>query len=198
MKRCVLLAFCLVCIAIPASATEAIHWKKVGYWDVLMDQTMGNACYATTSYEGGSVLRVGFNFSGPENTMYFALGNENWKSIEAGKDYEINIVFDSQAPWKATALGVDFAEAKWLYVNGLKTDFATDFSRKHGLTAYFQGREVARLTLKGSSKAFDEMIACQDAVNEVMAKKPQQPASPPSDPFAPASGVKNATDPFEL
>nr|WP_304655017.1 hypothetical protein [Neorhizobium galegae] len=163
-----------------------------------MDQTLGNACYVTTAYEGGTILRLGFDFTGATGRFYLALGNTNWQSLEAGKDYPIEIKFDDQPVWTATARGADFANSKWLHVTTENSNFADEFSRKLGMRVTFQGRQIAALRLKGSARAIDEMLACQKTVNSVVGAQRPQPPSPPKDPFAPAPGAKNANDPFDL
>ncbi|SFB53007.1 hypothetical protein SAMN03159496_04733 [Rhizobium sp. NFR07] len=201
MSRCMFIALLLVCSVTPAAAQQAIPWKSSGDWDILMDQTMGNACYVTAAYEDGTVIRLGFNFLENERTMYLAIGNAKWKSLEDSKDYEISVTFDNRTPWKAAAVGSDFASAKWLFINGLKGSFANEFARKHSVRVHYNGREIVNLRLKGSSKAIDEMIACQTTVNEVTSGKPQQPTTPapsPQDPFSAAPNTRNASDPFDM
>lgn len=200
MKRCVVLAFSLFCSTMPAIAANAIPYKQVNGWDVLMDPTMGNACYVTTTYDGGVTLRLGFDFTGPKGMIYIALGNNAWKSIEDGKDYPVEIQFDNQPVWKANAKGTDFADSKWLHIITSDPNFAEEFSRKLGMRVRFNGQQIAGLRLKGTSRAMDEMLACQAMTNEALGSrggnKPAPP--PPSDPFSSGQSVKSANDPFDL
>lgn len=198
MKR--LLAGVIVTTVVPfaALASNAIPWKSVPGWEVLMDQTMGNACYVTTSYQDGTTLRLGFDFTGPKGRFYMALGNDNWKSLEAGKDYPVQIQFDNVSPWTATARALDFASSKWLHVTTENSNFPDEFSRKQGMRVHFQGRQIVFLRLKGSARAMDEMLACQKTVNSVTAGQKPAPSAPPKDPFAASPDVKNANDPFDL
>ncbi|KEQ07025.1 hypothetical protein [Pseudorhizobium pelagicum] len=199
MKRLTMLlvGWMLSTIAVEAAPTESIPWKEVGGWSVLMDPSLGNACYVSTAYEDGTVLRLGFNLSSAEGSIYIALGNENWKSLEAGKDYQIQIAFDAETPWDAPARAMELSGINWLNVQTTDTNFAAEFARKHTMRATFEGRSVAMLRLKGSSKALDEMLACQEAVKAYSANR--EPTAPPrGDPFAPSPQVKSATDPFDL
>lgn len=190
--------FGTICGPVIAIAANAIPYKTVNGWDILMDQTMGNACYVTTAYEGGTILRLGFDFTGPKGRFYLALGNANWKSLEAGKDYPIEIRFDNQPVWTATARGVNFADINWLHVTTEDLNFPQEFSRKLGMRVSFQGRQIAGLRLKGSARAIDEMLTCQQTVNSVAGSQRPQPPAAPKDPFAPAPNIKNANDPFDL
>lgn len=160
---------------------------------------MGNACYVASTYEGGTILRLGFDFSSTPRQLYLALGNENWKSLEAGKDYPVKIRFDSEPEWSATAVGRESSAAKWLYITTTDTNFLEEFSRKLGMRAIFRGKQIAGLRLNGSSRAITEMLECQKTVNEVTASKNKTPTpTPPKDPFAQPPEVKSATDPFDL
>lgn len=128
--------------------------------------------------------------------IYLAFGNGNWKSLEPGKDYPIEIQFDRNPVWNATAQAIDFGGVNFLSVFTTDVNFAEEFSRKLGMRATFNGREVAALALKGSALAVSEMLACQEAVNAAAAA--QNAPQPPKDPFAAAPDKRNANDPFEL
>ncbi|MCB5204211.1 hypothetical protein LH464_17230 [Neorhizobium sp. T786] len=198
MKRSVVGAMVVCLSAVSGFAAGSVEWKKVDNWTVFMDPTMGNACYVAAVYEGGTILRVGFDFAGSVRQIYLALGNDNWKSLEAGKDYPVQIQFDNEVEWAATATGRKNNDATWLYVTTTDTGFLEEFSRKLGMRTTFRGTEIARLQLKGSSRAITEMLSCQSAVNEMMGARNEQAAPPSQDPFAPTPEVKSATDPFDL
>ena len=78
--------------------SETIPWKEVAGWTVRMGPSMGNACYVTTSYEDGTVLRLGFEFSDNDRLLYFSLGNTKCKSLEDGREYPVRIQFDTETP----------------------------------------------------------------------------------------------------
>lgn len=196
MKRFSFIGMCVLLAATPVTANESVMWKEVSGWLVMMDPTLGNACYVSTIYEDGTVLRLGFNFTGPEGAIYIALGNDNWKSLEPGKDYPVVITFDRETPWNAVATGMEFSNSNWLMVHTKDMDFAAEFARKHTMNATFQGRSIAKLQLKGSARAVSEMLNCQDAVRAYSSA--QQPSPQPADPFAVTPDVKSATDPFAL
>ncbi|MDX0831738.1 hypothetical protein GOD82_17635 [Sinorhizobium medicae] len=183
-------------LAAPVCAAQTIPWKDVNGWSVLIDPSTGNDCFISTMYEDGTILRLGFNFFQSQSQIYLALGNSDWKSLEVGKDYPVQIQFDRNPVWNATVQGIDFGGINFLSVSTTDTNFAEEFSRKLGMRATFNGREVAAFGLKGSARAVTEMINCQESVNAAASAR-STPQSP-KDPFEAVPDKKNANDPFEL
>src|SRR5437762_814048 len=149
----------------PASAGDAVRWGKVAGWDILVDTTLGNGCFIFTIYDGGTALRLGFDPD--EGDAYLMVGNQKWASIEHGKDYEIEIRMDRDAPWHATATGVDFDGLPLLMASTDQPDFLVDFMKKNNLTVRYQNQTVANLSLKGTFAAVAEMLKCQDQVDKI-------------------------------
>lgn len=144
------------------------------------------------------MLRLGFDFSDNKKSIYFALGNARWKSLEAGKEYPIKIQFDQSPVWDATATARDFGTSTLLVAKTKDASFVDEFSKKLTVRAEFNGRQIAKLRLDRSAKAISEMLDCQRATDEVTAKSAPSPSQ--SDPFeqAPKSQVKASDDPFDL
>jgi len=67
--------------------------------------------------------------------------------------------------------------------------FIDEFQRETRMVWNFQGSELGRYTLRGSRRAFDEVIACQRSYFDALG------ASQGSDPFA-TSGNNKSKDPF--
>ena len=81
------LGLTLAAFAAPAQAQEGTLWKTVGDWDISVDATIGNGCYALASWNGGTVLRIGRN---PEqNNFYFLIGNDKWTSLRDDQSYDL-------------------------------------------------------------------------------------------------------------
>lgn len=195
MRIIVLSVLASITLAEPSLAQDSILWKEVNGWGVYMDPSMGNGCYVVTGYENGTILRLGFNFSESKSQIYLALGNQDWKSLEVGKEYPLRIQFDRNSPWDATANAFNMGDVNYLGVHTTEADFAEEFRRKLSLRATFQGREVAHLRLQGSSAAIGEMLNCQKAVNSYVSQKNNPPAK---DPFVNEPDSKSASDPFDL
>lgn len=197
MKIAGLSLFLFSIVATSAFAEDSIFWKSVGNWDVFVDPSMGNACYAVVSYRDGTILRLGFDFTTDQRSIYIGFGSESWRSLEIGKDYDIVIQFDQNPIWKATATAVSVGPVNYLKASTTDTNFIVEFSRKHAVRAWFEGRQITSLTLSGSAAAISEMLDCQKATNSFLSSAPKQPQSPP-DPFETTPGTKPALDPFSL
>lgn len=200
MKRvvCAVFALCLGPVLVSAAPpqSETILWKDLPGWSIRMDPSMGNACYVSSIYEDGTVVRLGFNFLNNVRQLYFSIGNAKWKSLEAGKEYPVRFQFDNNTPWDATASAINMDSMNHLHVNTKDADFAQEFSKKLGLRAYYGGKQIVALRLKGSSRAIDEMLNCQATVTKYIGSTSAPPKD--TDPFVPTPSVKASEDPFEL
>ena len=173
----------------PAAAADAVRWGKVAGWDILIDTTLGNGCFIFTIYDGGTALRLGFDPD--EGDAYLMVGNQKWASIEHGKDYDIEIRMDRDAPWEATATGVDFDGLPLLMASTDQPNFLIDFMKKNTLEVRYLNKSIATLSLKGTFAAVGEMLKCQDYVDVhgVGGRAPY------ADPFG-SGGRSTASDPF--
>ncbi|ACI53478.1 conserved hypothetical protein [Rhizobium leguminosarum bv. trifolii WSM2304] len=193
-----LLYFVLACIAaiprIALAGDQAIQWKEVGGWSVALDPTLGNGCFVLTSFDDGTIFRLGFNYTKKESPFYILLGNSNWKSLESGKQYPVELSLD-RSKWTAQATGLDIDGLKSLWIDFKDAGLVEEFARKLSFRASFNGKEIVALSLKNSVKATDELLACQKAVNAAVAQKPAPPQS--KDPFEANPGTQ-ASDPFDL
>ncbi|MDR6104070.1 hypothetical protein QE369_004267 [Agrobacterium larrymoorei] len=191
--------FCAAMFALPSpllAQSDTVPWKEVAGWTIRMDPTMGNACYLSTVYEDGTILRLGFNFLEGKCELYFSFGNAKWKSLEEGKEYPVRIQFDDETPWEAKASAAEINSYKYLQVGTHDPNFLVEFSKKLGLKAFYADKQIIFLRLKGSSKAIDEMLECQDTTDKLVSTQKSPPKD--EDPFTAPPSVKTSDDPFEL
>jgi hypothetical protein len=169
-------AACIVAtnVAPALAANDALRWGKSGGWDILIDPTLGNGCFIYTVYTGGIGLRLGF--SPDDGEAYLMVGSKSWASIEHGKTYSIELRMDRDAPWRASATGVDFDGLPLLMATTDDPDFLIDFAKKNSLQVTYRGSVVATLSLRGTYAAISEMLNCQEQVDRYGVRK--------SDPFA--------------
>lgn len=169
----------------------AAKWATVEGWDIRIDESMNNGCFITTVYEGNTFLRLGYEPGRGE--AYMMLGNDAWKSIEADKEYPIELKLDNDASWTAKATGSKIGTTPMLYVFFKEFEFLDDVRRKRRIAVTFEGKSIAKLNLFGSSAALLEMLNCQKSVNSMMANQPKS-----DDPFEKTTTEKAATDPFSI
>ena len=139
-----------------------------------------------------TLLRLGFTEA--NRSAYIMIGNKNWKSIEAGKDYDLKFQFDRLSPWSGTATGSHIGKTKFpmLFIIFSKPDFLKEFGRKHLLRVTYKGSKIALLKLRGSKLALDEMLLCQRAMRDYSPST----SSSRKDPFS-GSSKSPVKDPFQ-
>lgn len=147
----------------PAAAQDTEQWGTARGWDVRVDSSMGDGCFVLAGFEDGTVFRLGFDRT--DDSAYLMVGNDDWSSIEEGKDYALEIRMDRAAPWEAPATGVRLDGSPFLFIPLDEADFVDEFMRKHTLAIDYDGTAVAHLSLEGSSAAIVEMVECQEKVD---------------------------------
>jgi len=184
-----LLAIGWAALSLPVSAQDSVLWKNVGDWEVSIDPTIGNGCYAVASWNGGTVLRIGLNPQ--DDNFYVLIGNDSWTSLKPEESYDLQIQFDRRNAWDVSANGLQFnpGETVYLHATSSKFDFIREFMRGSKMKISYNGKKIDTLKLRGSSRAFKEVMNCQNQVDARDASS--------GDPFKPGSGKKGATaDPF--
>ena len=190
MKARILLAAIAGFVTATAAHAEVTLWKKVSGWDVSFYPSI-KGCQAYTTFEQGTSFFIGFDAS--DDVMYLdvTLMDERWRSIESGKEYEISAKFGDETAWNLDMLGKDYGGKPGLNilvrVDNDKADlFAEEFQRETRMSWRYAGEPLGIFTLKGSRRAFQEVMACQrsyfQAVNSTGS----------GDPFARG----DASDPF--
>ncbi|MCP3972159.1 MAG: hypothetical protein GY717_17915 [Rhodobacteraceae bacterium] len=177
------------------TAQDAVFWKSVGNWDVSIDPTIGNGCYALVSWDGGTTLRIGRN---PEvQNFYLLIGNKKWSSLRADKSYEISIRFGNRSPWEVSANGFQFnpGEMVYLHAQSTKMGFIREFQRALNMRISYDGNEIDNLKLVGSRKAWDAVEQCQREVAARGTGNLDDPFAGSGSPNTSGSGRKKE-DPF--
>lgn len=189
LRHCIWIGL-LLATGWPALADDASPlWKAVAGWKVRVDTTLGNGCFIHATFKGGTGFRIGFDAQ--EGGAYIILTNPDWRALENGKEYEIDIQFDSEEPWTGTATAMQFADGEpaMLWLGFDDADLYREAMRKTSVEFRYGGQRLAYLSLSGTYAALQEMLACQIAMDEHR----QQATS--SDPFG-AGGSRPARDPF--
>jgi hypothetical protein len=187
------IALCLFSFSDAAAAQDTSQWKKVGTWYIMIDKTLGNACFMLGIYEGGTILRIGFRQGKSQKSVpYMIVADEDWNSIEVGKDYDLRFKFDNEAPWNVPARGLAFNKAKVLYFDVTDWDFIDELMRKHRVLIEYNGKTIAILKLDGSFAALKETANCHARMAEVGTDTWRRDG----DPFS-SSPNRTDADPFD-
>ncbi len=191
IKRLALVLGLSMAAALPAAA-QSNNWGNVGEWEISIDPTIDNGCYAIASWTGGTVLRIGRNPQ--KQNFYFLIGNDKWTSLRPDVDYDIQIQFDRRPIWDVSAKGFQFnpAETVYLHAQSSLMDFISEFQASNGMKVSYNGSEIDNLRLNGSRRAWDEVEKCQRAMAN---RAPVAPIDPfaTDDPFASGGQNKNST-----
>jgi hypothetical protein len=178
-----------IAMAPVAWSEETVSWGKVGGWDIRVDRTVGDGCFAMQVFERGTVVRIGFDVA--SKAIYLVFGHDNWKSLEEGKVYPVVIRFDSGQEYKGSMEGQRLAKTVFLVHHNLNNDFLKDFMQRNTMEVFYRGDSIANLSLRNTYAAVGEVINCQREI--VAGSKPQDPFS-----GTPASrGGGSGSDPFK-
>lgn len=178
----VVAALACVCLVVapawasPAPPTLTIDksFGKVAGWSIGYSDSLGG-CLAAASYADGTTLWFGLN--GARGVSYLALTNAKWRSLEAGGQYTLYMTAGREK-WHGTFTGFERGEARGLYQSGLKERFVADLSSAGSINVVFQGKQIAVLSLVGSTEAFEAVIGCQKDSVTAAAKATPEPGKP--------------------
>ena len=174
-----------------AADDDMPEFASVGTWSIRVDTSLDYGCFLVSTFEGGTALRFGFDMT--ELTLYVAIGDPKWKSIEYGKNYAMEVQFGDESPWSGDAVGFSFSPPEnqpWLWITvsddeELFGEFFGEFMAERSVDFLFKGESIANLSLKDSYKAGLKLFECQQAM-----------ASMSDDPFK-ATRHRPSDDPFQ-
>ena len=183
--------FAGVAAAIPsqAHAQKAAKWAQVGGWEIRVDQSVGNGCFAMQIYEDGTVVRIGVDVT--DKRIYLLFLNDAWKSLEVGKIYPVRIVFDGVSAYNGEMKGHRLEGGTIVLSHrNLSSEFVKDFMQRNGMRIHYQGSSIANLSLRNTYAALGEVLNCQKEIG-FGSNSPRN-----SDPFSSSSGTRPNRDPF--
>ena len=123
--------------------------------------------------------------------------NVDWHSIEQDRDYPIELRMDDGAPWDLTMSGIRGDGARGLgFYYPADTEVAGGLMEElmGGSTVelWYRGTSLARLSLTGSARAYEEVVACTRSYRDAVMATADPFAA--ADPFA--SAATSGGDPF--
>ncbi len=178
-----------------AAPAEVIDWKTVAGWDISF-YPESEGCQAFALFEEDTAFFIGFDSTEDILSVDVTLLDDRWVSIEAGKEYNVSVTFGDETPWDVTMDGLksDGYAGLNIMIDASSDEaslFIEEFQRETRMEWSFNGNLLGRYTLRGSRRAFDEVIKCQKSYAAALASQ--------SDPFANSSGStksKKKSDPF--
>ncbi len=155
--------------------------RLVGGWQIRVDPTVGNGCYAMQYDADGTGIRLGID---PDrHNLYLILGNPAWTSLEEGRTYRLRFVFDQAKTYDSDLEAGALGDRVVLARSGLGTDFVTDFVESVGVRIDYRGAPIAHLSLRDARAALTEMTRCQKEMDQADGGNPAS-VRPASDPFS--------------
>jgi len=147
-------------------AAEPPDWGTAGDWSIHIAETLdkSRACFAVKMFPDGTVFRVGLDPWKPDRFLY-AFGNDTWASLTRDEDYELSVRFPGRATWTIGAVGRSPASGWGVFLvhRSGGTEFTNDFRLGNTMTISYNNREIARLSLSGTTNAVAQVNQCQDA-----------------------------------
>tara|TARA_R110002126_G_scaffold12078_2_gene52866 strand:+ start:584 stop:1171 length:588 start_codon:yes stop_codon:yes gene_type:complete len=181
----------LVCSSSLASE-DVTPYDTVAGWKIVTDNTLNGGCFVLAEYKGGTILRVGIDNSDPESKSVYAIfGDPEWKSIEYGKEYEVQIQFGNEEKWSGEAEGMSFDPPEnqsmlWIEINNQDDAavlFFEEFMQESTVELFYNESSIALLKLKDSYAAGLKLAECQKAADNAN-KDPFSQPTDSNDPFS--------------
>ncbi len=166
MRTFVMLLMLSMGLCPPALGQDTAKWGQVGGWEIRVDRTVGDGCFAMQVFERGTILRIGFDVSAQK--IYLLFGHDDWKSIEAGKIYPIRAVFDGISTYNGEMTGQAVGKRVFLVHRNLSTDFVKDFMQRNGMQVFYRGRPDRQLVSQ-------KHLCCGRRGGELSARNRRQP-----------------------
>ena len=180
----------ILAASLTTAAAETIDWKMVGEWDISF-YTGSAGCQAFAIFQEKTAFFIGFDSTDDNLKLDVTILDKRWGSINDGEDYSIKLKFGDESSWTLGMTGTvvdDYSGLNLLIDAG--TDeadlFIDEFQRENSMNWSFNGNRLGHYTLRGSRRAFDEVIRCQRSYLEA--------AGQSDDPFAATNSGKS--DPF--
>jgi hypothetical protein len=178
----------VLALACTASQAEVTLWKRVSGWDVSFYPGLPG-CLASVQYNRGTSFFIGFIRRDRDLLLNVTLMDEAWRSIEAGKEYEVKIYFGDESPWTLNMLGERYGQFPGLDFSISATAdqadlFVEEFQRELYMEIFYAGVSLGKYTLKGTRAAFQETIRCQRSFNDAVTSVGDPFSAGSSDPFA--------------
>ena len=91
------------------------------------------------------------------------LGHNAWRSLEAGKKYQLAFVFDGVDRYDGELAGTALTNETMVFLdhNNVSTKFTAAFMERNTMQVYYQGSRIGNLSLRNTYAAIAEVVNCQ-------------------------------------
>jgi hypothetical protein len=157
----------LAALAAPVGTLAApgeVVYDIVAGWTIRTDLNQDYACYAETTYEGQTILRVGYDAG---RKLFVRVGDPEWASLEAEQSYGVELDFGDESTWSEQASGyafnTDAGQPGLIFeIDAEKArPFLRAFREQVAVDVTLEGRQPISLSLAGSYRAGARLEDCQ-------------------------------------
>lgn len=127
-------------------------------WSIGYNKTL-NGCLAYETFSDATTFWLGID--GRNRSFFLALTNPNWQSIEPGKSYALRFMALGGGRWQGKFFGVSREAEKGIVSGELNEKFVGEIVRSSGVAVSLGDKNIARLSLQGSSAAMAAIMQCQ-------------------------------------
>lgn len=146
-----------------AQAGDIETLDTIAGWDIIIDKSIGFGCAMQAEFQGGALVRMGFNPS--DGHGYMMVFKESWNDIVTGQGYDIGMDVDGQS-WVGAAEGFKLAGLPGVYIPFDDPNFFVAVMKKYTMTLQHQGRDTITVSLDGTYNALQGVMACQQGVDQ--------------------------------
>jgi len=151
----------------PALAEETALWSRVNeYWQVRVDQSEGNGCYAYALYAPQNVgLRIGFNRV--DGGAEIILMSSAWTTIRQNQAYTVLASFDGGAQSTWTGYGnymLGGTPTPSVRIPFQNIQIMDALAKSASVRFWVNGTLILGANLPGSMQVLTEMIHCQNQI----------------------------------
>lgn len=164
MISCAVLGIALVPLTAVPVKTEPVRWSVSDGWDIAYyPSTRG--CLAFASFDGTAFF-IGFDMHADVPALDITVLDDRWESIVPQKAYPVTLAFGDEQPWTLDMTGVFMDGAPGLNILidtsvDKSAVFIEEFQRELRMTWSYGDFRLGQFTLRGSRRAFQQVLACQ-------------------------------------
>lgn len=150
-----------------AAQANPLDWKVVAGWDVSYYPASAG-CQAFALFEEDTAFFIGFDNTNDLLTLDVTILDARWTTIEDGIEYAVNVNFGDEAPWRLNMDGVELGGYPGMAImieadSHEAAQFIEEFQRETTMEWWMGATSLGLYTLRGSRKAFDEVVICQES-----------------------------------